>query len=266
MVGNSLSIDSVSIFMSISIEYELEGMKAVSDAVASTLRSMRSYARPGMSTLELDEYGAGILQEWGARSAPKETYGFPGWTCISVNHEIAHGIPSDSRILKEGDLINIDVSAEMNGFWSDNGGSFVLGKDLNGHQALVDASRRILRIALNNITNGKRISQTGRIIEREARQYGYRVIRDLAGHGIGRGLHESPEEILNWEDKTNHQRFRKNDVVAIETFISTRSWLSRTASDGWTLTGNAGGFTVQHEHTIVVTDKYPLILTVKNGF
>src|SRR5689334_16097534 len=126
--------------MSISSQIEMAGMKTISEAVAITLREMREYAKAGMSTKDLDEYGRTVLEKFGARSAPKLTYGFPGWTCISVNNEIAHGIPSKAMILQEGDLVNIDVSAELNGFWSDNGGSFVLGNDTQGHAALVDAS------------------------------------------------------------------------------------------------------------------------------
>ena len=128
--------------MSITKETELIGMKKASEAVAHTLKEMRTYAQPGMTTKQLDNYGAKILLDFGARSAPYLTYGFPGWTCISVNNEFCHGIPSDNRILKEGDLVNIDVSAELGGFWSDNGNSFVLGEDINQHQKLVDASNR----------------------------------------------------------------------------------------------------------------------------
>src|SRR5690606_18602460 len=126
--------------MSITKAEELVGMQKASEAVAYTLREMTNFAKPGMSTKALDNYGAEILADFGAKSAPYLTYGFPGWTCISVNNEFCHGIPSDKRILKEGDLINIDVSAELNGFWADNGGSFVLGADVHQHQPLVDAS------------------------------------------------------------------------------------------------------------------------------
>src|SRR6476661_5665808 len=137
--------------MSITKETELIGMKKASEAVACTLKEMRNYAQPGMTTKQLDNYGAGILADFGAKSAPFLTYRFPGWTCISVNNEFCHGIPSDNRILEEGDLVNIDVSAELNGYWSDNGGSFVLGEDTAGHGALVDASKAILNKAIGAI-------------------------------------------------------------------------------------------------------------------
>lgn len=250
--------------MSIATTEELNGMKEASEAVALTLREMTAYAQPGMSTFELDQFGRKMLEGFGARSAPALTYKFPGYTCISVNEEFAHGIPATHKILKEGDLINIDVSAELNGFWADNGGSFVLGNDLNGHQRLVDASKAILEKAIKNIKGGVYVRDIGHLIETEANKGGYRVIRNLTGHGIGRSLHEAPHEIANFRDKHNRTRFRKNSVVAVETFIATRSTMANTGEDGWTLTGNRGGFVAQHEHTIVITDDMPMILTEKN--
>lgn len=250
--------------MSITKEEELVGMQKVSEVVACTLKEMRNYAQPGMSTKELDNYGAAILSDFGARSAPLVTYHFPGWTCISVNNEFCHGIPSDRKILKEGDLVNIDVSAELNGFWSDNGGSFVLGHDIHHHQKLVDASKQILYKAISHIRGGVPISDIGHLIETESRKRGYTVIKNLTGHGIGRQLHEEPTEIANYRDRFNQARFRKNTVVAIETFISTTSTYVDTLEDGWTMVGNKGGFMAQHEHTIVVTDGKPIVLTEMN--
>jgi methionyl aminopeptidase len=250
--------------MSITKETELVGMKKVSEAVARTLKEMRNYAQPGMTTKQLDKYGATILADLGAKSAPNLAYRFPGWTCISVNHEFCHGIPSNDRILKEGDLINIDVSAELNGFWSDNGGSFVLGEDIYHHQKLIDASKQILHKAIYNIKGGVRIADIGHLIEMEAKKRGYKVIKNLTGHGIGRSLHEQPDAIANYRDRFNLSRFKKNSVVAIETFISTTSSYAKTLKDGWTMVGDKGGFMAQHEHTIVVTDGKPTILTAMN--
>ncbi|WP_434036272.1 type I methionyl aminopeptidase [Formosa sp. 4Alg 33] len=250
--------------MSITSESELVGMKKISEVVGTTLRLMRAYAKVGMSTKELDDYGGEILKRYGAKSAPYETYGFPGYSCISINKEAAHGIPSEKKILKKGDLINIDVSAELNGFWSDNGGSFILGKDIHNHQPLVDASKHILRKAIQNIKGGVKISEIGYLIETEAKKSGFKVIKNLAGHGVGRSLHEEPENILNYRVKSNNERFKKNTTVAIETFISTNSTVAVELNDGWTLVGNKGGYVTQHEHTILVTDNYPVILTKSN--
>lgn len=250
--------------MSINSQADLLGIQKVSEAVGITLKKMRAYAQPGMSTAELDEYGGQLLNEMGAKSAPKLTYGFPGWTCISVNDEAAHGVPSSQKLLKEGDLINIDVSAELNGFWADNGGSFVLGNDVHQHAHLVEASQRILYKAIGRIKSGVHIADIGRMIESEAKKSGFKVIKNLAGHGVGRSLHEAPLEILNCYDKYNRERFKKNTVVAIETFIATHSTIAQEARDGWTLKGNRGGYVAQHEHTIVVTDGEAIILTEKN--
>ncbi|MEZ7496829.1 type I methionyl aminopeptidase [Leeuwenhoekiella aequorea] len=250
--------------MSITKESELLGMKEISEVVGTTLKLMREYAKVGMSTKTLDEYGGELLKSYGAKSAPYETYGFPGYSCISINNEAAHGIPSEEKILKEGDLINIDVSAELNGFWSDNGGSFVLGKDIHNHQPLVDASKTILQKAIRNIKGGVKISEIGYLIETEAKKSGFKVIKNLAGHGVGRSLHEEPENILNYRVKSNRERFKKNTTVAIETFISTNSTAAVELNDGWTLVGNKGGYVAQHEQTILVTDTYPVILTKSN--
>jgi len=251
--------------MSITNESELLGMQKASEAVAYTLKAMVEYAQPGMSTKALDEFGAKILSGFGAKSAPYMTYGFPGWTCISVGSEFCHGVPKDTRILKGGDLINIDVSAELGGFWADNGSSFILGEDVDQHQKLVDASKAILRKAISNIKGGVKIADVGHLMETEARKHGYKVIKNLGGHGIGRGLHEDPDDLLNYRNRFDQRRFKKNSVVAIETFISTLSTQAVETEDGWTMVGNKGGYMAQHEHTIVVTGGEPIILTEMNG-
>ena len=129
---------------------------------------------------------------------------------------------------------------------------------------MIDASKQILQKAIYQIKGGVRISDIGNLIETEAKKRGYKVIKNLTGHGIGRSLHEEPKEIANYRDRFNLARFNKNSVVAIETFITTTSTYTETLHDGWTMVGNKGGFMAQHEHTIVVTDSKPIILTEKN--
>lgn len=250
--------------MSITNESEFIGMQKVSEAVAYALKEMTNYAQPGMTTKEIDEFGAAILKRFGARSAPALTYGFPGCACISVDDEFCHGIPTDQRVLKEGDLINIDVSAELNGFWADNGNSFVIGKDINNHNKLVNASKEILQKAINNIKGGVKIADIGFLMETEAKRRGFKVIKNLGGHGVGRSLHEAPDELMNYKNRFDNRRFRKNSVVAIETFISTDSHIAVELNDGWTMVGNKGGYMAQHEHTIMITDGKPVILTQMN--
>lgn len=250
--------------MSISSNTDLQGMQKISEIVGKTLRNMIEYAKPGMSTKEIDNFGGSLFKKYGARSAPRLAYRFPGYTCISVNNEVAHGIPSYRKILQEGDLVNIDVSAELNGYWSDNGCSFVLGKDIFHRNNLVNSSKQILKKALNNIRSGVKIADIGAIIEKEAHTRGLTVIKNLVGHGVGRKLHEEPGEIPCYYDASNRKIFKKNSVVAIETFISTKASYAHEKGDGWTYITKDGSLVAQHEHTIVVTDDLPLILTECN--
>ncbi|MCB0602496.1 MAG: type I methionyl aminopeptidase [Saprospiraceae bacterium] len=251
--------------MSLQTPRDWEGMAAIARIVADTLQQMKALAKPGMSTKELDDLGSRLLKDQGARSAPTKDYHFPGATCISVNHQVAHGIPSSAVILQEGDLINIDVSAEKDGYYGDNGASFILGVDHKGLSPLVAASQTILMGAIYRIRAGQKISETGKYIEQQARKMGFATICNLTGHGIGRKLHEEPREIPNYFDRFNRQRFKKNTTVAIETFISTKAKVVEELHDGWTLATMDGSYVAQHEHTIVVTDGAPVILTLNNG-
>ncbi len=252
--------------MSIKSQVELQGIIAAGQAVAATLRQMRAYARPGMSTKELDEYGGQILASYRASSAPMKDYNFPGYTCICVNSEVCHGIPSTDNILKEGDLVNIDVSAELDGFYGDNGQSFVLGQDIHDLLPLVNSSREILNKAIANIRHDVLISDIGGLIEKEAKRKGYTVIKNLCGHGIGRSLHEFPNEIPNFKDHYNRVRLKKDMVIALETFISLGGSYAYETEDGWTMKSEGDELVAQHEHTLIVTDGYPMVVTGKPDF
>lgn len=251
--------------MIVQTEIDLLGVQAAGEAVATTLKSMIQYAKPGMDTRELDDFGAQLLKSYGATSAPAKDYQFPGHTCISLNKEVAHGIPSKGKILKEGDLINIDVSAELNGYYGDNGCSFVLGNDTVGLGPLVSASKDILLAAIKEIRTGIRIAVIGRLIQQKAAERGFKVIKNLVGHGIGRKLHEEPDEIPCFYDPYNKAVFKNNSVIAVETFISTKASYVKEDSDGWTMITRDGSFVAQHEHTLIVTNGEPTILTWQNG-
>lgn len=251
--------------MSIASEKDWVGIQNAGKAVAITLRKMQAFAQVGMSTQILDEYGFSVLTEFGAVPAPKKDYNFPGYTCISLNHEACHGIPSAERFLQEGDLVNIDVSAELDGYYADNGSSFVLGPDHQELVPLVNASKEILQAAIAQISDRVKIADVGGFIHQEARKRGFTVIKNLCGHGVGRKLHEAPYEIPCFRDRFNRERFRKNSVIALETFISTRANMVFEMEDGWTMKAKDNSFVAQHEHTLIVTDGAPIIVTAENG-
>jgi len=250
--------------MSIKNQQELHSMKAVSSVVAQVLNKMCERALPGTTTYALDQYGKNLLKQFGAKSAPKKMYGFPGYTCISINHEVAHGIPSERKVIQAGDLVNIDVSAEKDGLVADNGMSFIVGNNPK-LQALVDASKSCLQKAIAVMRPGAKISMVGRAIQEEAGAHGFRVIKNLAGHGVGRKLHEHPVEIPCFEDLNNHCLFEENMVVAIETFVSNGARYASQLDDGWTLSTTDGSFVAQHEHTILITSDGAEVLTFENG-
>lgn len=250
--------------MSIGSPIDFLGISKISRIVAETLKKMKEFARPGMTTKELDDYGKSLLKEYCAHSAPKVVYGFPGWTCISINHEVAHGIPSKNVFLQEGDLINIDVSAEAGGYFSDNGTSFIIGKDINNHTPLISFSKEIFQKAILQIKDGLKISDLGHIVESETKKHGFNVIKNLVGHGIGRTLHEEPFEIPCYFDISNKGVFKKNMVVAIEAFISTKTSYTYAKGDGWTFVTRDKSYVAQHEHTILITENEPVILTKAN--
>lgn len=247
--------------MTISSQAELEALRRIGRIVATVLRDMGKALEPGMTTLELDEIGRAGLDAWGARSAPELTYGFPGATCISVNHEIAHGIPGERRIAA-GDLVNIDVSAELDGFFADTGASFAVPPVALSTKALCRDGKRAMWEGIGAVRPGARLAEIGERIERFAEKGGYTLIRNLASHGVGRGLHEDPEEIPTWRDASERRRLHEGLVFTIEPFLSRGASIAEESDDGWTLIADRPAPTVQYEHSLVVTRNGPLILTV----
>ena len=239
---------------------DLDGMRAVGHAVALTIEAMRRQLRAGITTRELDDLGRAELIAAGSRSAPELVYGFPAATCISVNDEAAHGIPGDRQVL-DGDLVNIDVSAELDGYYADSGASFPVGTVTAEAQQLCDAAQEALRAALSGVRPGKLVNGVGRAVEKVARRRGFRVIRNLCGHGIGRSLHEDPRTLLNYYDPRDRRRFSDGLVLTVEPFLSTSADRALESDDGWTLRTDDGSLAAQYEHTVVVTRDGAELLT-----
>lgn len=247
--------------MSINSEKDLECLRRIGRIVARCLQHMHSKLEPGLSTGELDVIGGKFLEAHGAKSAPRITYNFPGNTCISVNEEAAHGIPG-SRILKAGDLVNIDVSAELDGYFADTGGSAIIPPQSKLHLKICAVAKRALELAMLEARAGARINRIGYAIESEAIRNGFTVIENLGSHGVGRALHEEPEFIAGYYDERDKRILRENQVITIEPFISSGAREAFDKGDGWTLMTKPGIFTAQYEHTMVITKGKPLIMTL----
>ncbi|MFT3763154.1 MAG: type I methionyl aminopeptidase [Pseudoxanthomonas sp.] len=245
--------------MTIEHASELEGLRRAGALVASVLASMREAAAPGVRTRDLDAMGAELIRKAGARSAPQLTYGFPGATCISLNRVVAHGIPDDA-VLCEGDLVNIDVSAELDGYFADTGASFVVGAVDARQRRLLDATRQARDAAIAQLRAGGKLNGIGRTIESVAARNGLRVIRNLGSHGVGRALHESPGHIPGHYDPRDARRLHEGMVITVEPFLATHCSLAEEADDGWSLYCRRG-FAAQFEHTVVVTAGEPIVVT-----
>lgn len=240
---------------------EINSLKAIGRICAETLRKMMNATRAGMTTRELDEIGRLLLEAEGARSAPQVMYSFPGATCISVSPVIAHGIP-DNHELREGELIHIDVSAELDGYYADTGASMVVSKHERNLQKLLDATKATLTKALHAAKAGNPLNGIERTVQNEARRRGFNVIYDLTGHGIGRKLHESPKEILNFYNPADRRILNEGLVLAIEPFLTTGIGRVVEERDGWALRTMDRTIAAQFEHTIIVTKNEPIILTL----
>ncbi|MFZ0333364.1 MAG: M24 family metallopeptidase [Candidatus Acidiferrales bacterium] len=213
--------------MSIKNYKELLALKEVGRIVRLALEAMAASVRAGVTTAELAKIGGKVMRENGARSAPRMVYGFPGDVLISLNDEAVHGIPSDSRKVRAGDLVKLDVTFEK---------------------------------AMKFARADHRVNEIGRAVEREVRRSGFRVIRELGGHGIGRTIHEEPS-VPNYDDPLARQRLTEGLVLTVEPIIAMGSGKPKDGGDGWTVKTADGGLSAHYEHTIVITDGAPMLLT-----
>ena len=247
--------------MTITSQDELDGLKEVGRLVANAMQSMAKALEPGMTTRELDEIGRAHLEREGAVSAPEVTYCFPGATCISVNEEVAHGIPGD-RILAAGDLVNIDVSASKNGYFADTGATFRIPPVRPSLDQLCRDGRRAMQLGIAQVGHDKPLAGIGKAIGRFASERGYTLIRNLASHGVGRALHEEPAEIATWPTRGDRRRMHRGLVLTVEPFLSRGGNWATNGDDDWTLYSQPPAPVVQYEHTVVATDRGAIIVTL----
>ena len=246
--------------MTIDKDDELVKLKAIGAICRQVLEAMGAMVRPGISTLELDNHAGRMFASVGARSAPKLAYDFPGHTCISVGTVVAHGIPND-KPLKEGQLVNIDVSAEKDGYFGDCGASFPVGKVSDEALALLKATKEAQEAGMQAAKAGRQVAAIGRACTKVADRTGFKQVTGLNSHGVGRWIHEGPD-IPTIYDPTKTHRLRHGDVITVEPFLSTVSRRYREAPDGWSLVLTQGGLGAQFEHSFVVTNTGPIILTI----
>ncbi|PFO08516.1 type I methionyl aminopeptidase [Bacillus sp. AFS076308] len=240
-------------------EEDFNSLKEIGRIVASIRDELVKRAVPGVTTKELDDLAGELFEKEGAISAPKGEYDFPGYTCISVNEEVAHGIPGE-RVIQEGDLVNIDVSGSKNGYFADTGISIVVGKGEEILSKICDVAKEAFEAGLKKVKPGARITGIGKVVHQVARQHGLTVVMNLTGHGIGRTIHEEPEYIYNYNETSDHGLLKEGMVIAFEPFISTHDEEVFQLDDGWTFVTEQS-FVAQYEHTLIVTKDGPVILT-----
>lgn len=245
--------------MSINELEEMVGMRAAAAVVRCMLDAMKNEVRPGITTAELDEVGAGVMRQQGAQSAPALVYQFPGASCISLNDEAVHGIPGE-RALQSGDLVKLDVTVEKDGFMADAAVTVPVGEVTEERRNLIACAESAFAKAMLVARAGFRVWEIGRAVEREVRRSGFSVIRELAGHGIGRTIHEDPR-VPNYPDAQANQVLTEGLVITVEPIISAGSGRSLLAPDGWTIMTADQRPSAHYEHTLVITKGAPILLT-----
>jgi methionyl aminopeptidase len=245
--------------MSIESYEQLIALKDVGHICHLALRAMAAFVRPAVTTQQVADVGAKVMRENGARSAPAMIYGFPGEICISVNEEAVHGIPGDREILP-GDLVKLDVTFEKKGYMGDAAITVPVEPASEEARRLARCAERAFRQAMRVAKAQHRINEVGRAVEQEVHRSGFSVIRALAGHGIGRTIHEPPR-VPNYADSAARERLLPGLVITVEPIIALGAGRSFTTADGWTECTVDGSLAAHFEHTIVITESKPILLT-----
>ncbi len=251
---------------------ELDLMRAAGKIVAEILNDLQECAQPGISTRELDRRAQQILEKYGATSpflgypnAHKHGPDFPAWICASVNEEIVHGIPRKKRILQDGDLLKIDVGANYAGYIGDSAWTFPVGNVSAQAKDLMRVTEESLEVGIQHAQSGTRLWEMITAIQNFVEQNGMNVVREYQGHGVGRDMHEEPS-IPNFLDEDFEKRptniqFKPGMTLAIEPMVVTGDWETKVLDDQWTVIALDHGLAAHYEHTVLITDNGPEILT-----
>jgi methionyl aminopeptidase len=245
--------------MTIESDKDLAGLRRAGRVVALAIQEMKEALEPGMTTAQLDAVGAGVYERHGARSAPRLVYGFPGVNLISVNDEAVHGVPG-GRIIERGDLVKIDVTAEVGGYVADAAVTVTLPQGPRVHEELRDCAELAFARAASVARAGRPVNKVGRVVETTVRGRGFAVLDGLSGHGIGKTIHEPPT-IPNQFDRRLDTLLTEGLVVTIEPIIAAGSGRIVEGPDGWTIRTSDGSPAAHYEHTVVITKGSPIVLT-----
>jgi methionyl aminopeptidase len=232
-------------------DMEINAMKASCRLAAQVLVMIEPYVKPGISTLELNDICHRYITENGAIAAPLNYKGYPKSICTSINHIVCHGIPSPKAILKDGDIINIDITTILNGYHGDTSKTFLVGAVSPSAAKLVDVTRECLNLGIAAVKPGGRVGDIGSAIQKHADSFGYGVVRDFVGHGIGRGFHEEPQ-IPHYGSPGKGQRLEAGMVFTIEPMINAGDWRTKVLKDGWTAITLDNSLSAQFEHTVAI--------------
>jgi len=242
-------------------ESEISRIKEAGKIVRSVIEEISKSARPGVATGELDKKAGQIIKGFGARSAFKGYRGFPGNICASINEQVVHGIPGNTR-LKSGDILSIDVGVEKNGFYADAAVTIAIGDPvLKAARDLIDATEGALNTGIKKAVQGNRLFDISHAIQAYAEKRGYSLVRAFVGHGIGRKMHEDPE-IPNFGKPGTGPRLKSGMVLAIEPMVNQGGFEVEILSDGWTAVTRDKKLSAHFEHTVCVTDGAPMVLTL----
>jgi methionyl aminopeptidase len=245
--------------MSIDSSADWDGLRAVSAVTSQTLALLMRTVEPGVTTGDLDAVAARFLRSCGARSAPAMEYGFPGTVLISVNDEVVHGIPG-ARAIRPGDLVSLDVTVELDGYIADAARSVVVGTGSATARRLVACAEEAFHAGLDVAAAGVRVNAIGRAVESTVRRRGFSVVRGLAGHGVGRAIHEPPTVANEW-DPDQPDLLTEGLVITIEPMVAAGSGRPVEDADGWTIRTRDRSLAAHYEDTIVITRGRPVVLT-----